>query len=166
MTGASMKRCYRQVQLKFPKSRAVSDGRRNTCLQSSCRSLETQGLSGTLIQAQRDLVELRLRDGRQVGSSGEVLSQQEIGVFIGAALPRTLRVAEVHFHVGGHRKLLVPGHLQSAVPRQGAPQACREFTNLPAQGSNALAAATLHRSLLKSTVFPVLSTARYVKAPS
>jgi hypothetical protein len=55
---------------------AGSDGRRNTCLQSSCRSLEAQGFSGTLIQSQRDLVELRLRDGRQVGSSGEVLSQQ------------------------------------------------------------------------------------------
>ena len=34
-------------------------------------------------------------------SSGEVLSQQEIGVFIGAALPQTLRIAKVHFHIGG-----------------------------------------------------------------
>ncbi len=41
---------------------ASSNGRRNTCLQSTCRSLETQCLSGTLIQAPRDLVELRLRD--------------------------------------------------------------------------------------------------------
>jgi hypothetical protein len=41
-------------------SRAGSDGRRNTCLQCTCRSLEAQGLSGTSIQAQRDLVELRL----------------------------------------------------------------------------------------------------------
>jgi type I restriction enzyme S subunit len=39
---------------------AGSDGRRNTCLQSTCRSLEAQGLSGTSIQAQCDLVELRL----------------------------------------------------------------------------------------------------------
>jgi len=30
-----------------------------------------------LIQAQRDLVELRLRDGGQVSSSGEVLPQQQ-----------------------------------------------------------------------------------------
>jgi hypothetical protein len=57
-------------------SRAGSDGRRNTCLQSRCRRLETQGLSGTLIQAQRDLDELRLRDWGKVGSSGEVLSQE------------------------------------------------------------------------------------------
>ena len=59
---------------KLPKTCAGSDGRRNTCLESSCRSLETQGFSGTLIQAQRDLVELRLRDRGKVGSSGEVLS--------------------------------------------------------------------------------------------
>lgn len=65
----------RKIDPKLPQSRAGSDGRRNTCLQSSCRSLETQGLSGTLIQAQRDLVELGLRDRGKVGSSGEVLSQ-------------------------------------------------------------------------------------------
>jgi site-specific DNA-methyltransferase (adenine-specific) len=46
-----------------PISAASSAGRRNTCVQSTCRSLETQGLSRTLIQALRDLVELRLRDG-------------------------------------------------------------------------------------------------------
>ena len=34
-----------------------------------------------LIQAQRDLVELRLSDWRQVGSSREILSQQKIGAF-------------------------------------------------------------------------------------
>ena len=45
---------------KLPYNRAGSDGRRNTCLQSTCGSLEAQGLSGTSIQAQRDLVELRL----------------------------------------------------------------------------------------------------------
>ena len=44
----------------FLKYGAGSGGRRNTCLQSTCRSLEAQGHSGTLIQAQRDLVELRL----------------------------------------------------------------------------------------------------------
>ena len=114
--------------LSCPKSPAGSDGRRNTCLQSTCRSLEAQGLSGTLIQAQRDLVELRLGDGSKVDSSREVLSQQEMGVFIGAALPRTLRVAKIYFHIGGHRKLLVPGHLVTPVPGQRAPQACREFT--------------------------------------
>jgi hypothetical protein len=37
----------------LPQTLAGSDGRRNTCLQSGCRSLETQGFSGTLIQPQK-----------------------------------------------------------------------------------------------------------------
>jgi hypothetical protein len=57
-----------------PQNGASSDGRRNTFLQSTCRSPEAECLSGTLIQAQRDLVELRMRDGGQVGSSRKVLS--------------------------------------------------------------------------------------------
>jgi hypothetical protein len=40
-----------------------------------------------LIQAPRDLVELRLGMGRQVNSSPEVLQQQQIHIFVGAALP-------------------------------------------------------------------------------
>jgi hypothetical protein len=56
-----------------PITAASSDGRRNTCLKFTRRSLKSQGLSWMLIQAQRDLVELRLRIARQVGSSREVL---------------------------------------------------------------------------------------------
>ena len=44
----------------LPLEDAGSDGGRTTCLQCTCRSMEAQGLSGTSIQAQRDLVELRL----------------------------------------------------------------------------------------------------------
>ena len=59
--------------LKVLINAASSDGRRNTCLKFTRGSLKSQGLSWTLIQAQRDLVELRLRIARQVGSSREVL---------------------------------------------------------------------------------------------
>src|SRR4029077_4101970 len=62
------------------------------------------------------------RIGRQVGASAEVLSQQQIGVFVRAALPRTLRIAEVDLDVRGYREGLVLGHLQSAIPRQRASQ--------------------------------------------
>jgi hypothetical protein len=51
--------CYAGL-VKLQVTRAGSDGRRNTCLQFTCRRLEAQGLSGTSIQAQRDLIELRL----------------------------------------------------------------------------------------------------------
>jgi len=72
----------------------------------------------SLIQAQRDMVELRLRIARQVGASREVLPQEQIGVFVGGALPGTLWIAEVDLHFRGYRKILVLGHLQSAVPCQ------------------------------------------------
>jgi hypothetical protein len=56
------------------KSRAGSTGRCNTSLKFTCRSLKTQGLSGSLIQTQRDLVEMGLRVDGQVGPLWEVLS--------------------------------------------------------------------------------------------
>ena len=43
-----------------PGRRFGSDGRRNTCLQFTRRSFKAQRFSWTLIQAQRDLVEVRL----------------------------------------------------------------------------------------------------------
>ena len=64
------------------------------------------------MQAQRDLVELRLRKGGQVRASREVLPQQQIGVFVRAALPGTLRIAEVDLHLRSYRKVLVFRHLQ------------------------------------------------------
>ena len=62
-------------------------------LQSIGRSLEPQSLSWALIKAQRNLVELGLRIARQSRPFKEILSQQPIGVFVGAALPRLGRVA-------------------------------------------------------------------------
>ena len=89
-----------------------------------------------MIQAQRDLVELRLRDGGQVGSSREVLPQQQVGVFVRATLPGTLRIAKVHLHIGGYRKVFVFRHIQSAIPGQRAAQRRRKFTNMLTQGGN------------------------------
>jgi hypothetical protein len=74
-------------------------GRRNTCLQFIRWRLEAQGFSWTLIQAQRDLVELGLSDGGQVGSWREVLPQQGIRILVRAALPGTLRIAEINLHI-------------------------------------------------------------------
>jgi hypothetical protein len=74
-----------------------------------------------------------LRIAGQVGFFREVLSQQSVRIFVGAALPRALRITEVDFHIGGHREALVFGHLQPSVPGQRAPQGHGELTNLPAQ---------------------------------
>ena len=38
----------------------------------------------------------------QGGSLWKILAQEAVGVFICAALAGALRIAEVHFHIGGH----------------------------------------------------------------
>jgi hypothetical protein len=81
---------------------AGSGGRRNTGPKFTRGSFVSQCFSGPLIQAQRDLVELRLRKTRQVGASREALPQKQIGVFVGAALPGTLWIAEVDLHLRGY----------------------------------------------------------------
>ncbi len=69
------------------KNEAVSTGRCNTGLQFTRRSLKSQSLSWTLIEAQSYLVEFGLRVTGQVGFLRKVLTQQAICIFIGAALP-------------------------------------------------------------------------------
>ena len=54
----------------------------------------------------------------QVGASGEVLAQQPVGVLVGPALPRALRIAEVDRQAGLDPQLGVLGHLGALVPGQ------------------------------------------------
>jgi hypothetical protein len=54
--------------------RVVSRGRRNTGSKSTRRSFKTQGLSRPLIQTQGYFVQVRLREARQIGFLGQVLS--------------------------------------------------------------------------------------------
>ncbi len=62
-----------------------------------------------------------LRMHRQVGALGKVLSQQAIGVFIRAALPRTLRIAEVNIDVGRQRKSSMIRQRPAAVEDRAVP---------------------------------------------
>src|SRR5271156_1316260 len=115
---------------------AGSEGRRNTCAQFTCWSLEAQSFSRALIETQRDLVQLGLRVAGKIGSLRQVLSQQTVGVFVGSSLPGAVRIAEVDFHICGYREGFVFGHLQPAIPGQRAPQRCGKPANLPAQCSD------------------------------
>ena len=54
----------------------------------------------------------------EVGALGEVLAQQAIGVLVGAALPRAVRVGEEDLDAGIGLQLGVLGHLLAAVPGQ------------------------------------------------
>jgi hypothetical protein len=54
----------------------------------------------------------------EVGSFREVLAQQPVGVLVGAALPRALRVAEVDLKAAVDPQLRVLAHLGALVPGQ------------------------------------------------
>jgi hypothetical protein len=71
-----------------------------------------------------------LRIAGQVGFFRELLSQQPVRVFVGAALPRTLRITEVDFYIRGHGEALGFGHLQPPVPCQRAPQGQWELSRI------------------------------------
>ncbi len=60
-----------------------------------------------------------LRVYRQVGSLGEVLSEQAVGVLVGTALPRAARVAEVNIDVRRQAKAAMIREFLAAVPGQG-----------------------------------------------
>jgi hypothetical protein len=66
----------------------------------------------------------------QIGTLGEVLSQQAVRILVGASLPRALRVTEVDFHIGRDCKALVLGHLFSLAPRQRASQGGGQFAHV------------------------------------
>ena len=68
-----------------------------------------QRLSGSLVKFARHGVQLGLAVHGQVGALREVLAQKTVGVLVGAALPGTVGVAEVHLKVGGQRQALVVG---------------------------------------------------------
>ncbi len=62
---------------------------------------------------------MSLRVYGQVGSLGEVLSEQAIGVLIGTTLPRALRITEVDIDVGRQAKPSMIREFLAPVPGQG-----------------------------------------------
>src|SRR5665647_1038954 len=81
-----------------------------------------EGLSGSAVELKSDGVEVVLGVFGQVGALWEVLAQEPVGVLVGAALPRGVRVAEEHRNAGGDGEPGVFGHLPALVPGQGALQ--------------------------------------------
>src|SRR5260370_41161428 len=77
-----------------------STGRCNTGVKSLRWGFECQSLTRPFVELTSHFVQMSLRMHRQVGPLREVLPEQTIGVFIGTALPRTLRIAEVNGDVG------------------------------------------------------------------
>ena len=63
-------------------------------------------------------IEVSLAVHRQVRTPGEVLPQQAVGVLVGPAPPRTLRVAEEDLHARRDREGAMSREFQPAIPRQ------------------------------------------------
>jgi hypothetical protein len=79
---------------------AASTGRCNTGVESFCWRFKLQCFSWPFVELTSHFIQMGLRVYRQVGSLGEILSQQAIGVLIGAPLPGASRIAEVNIDVG------------------------------------------------------------------
>ena len=90
----------RRRSIHRPVKLVGSTGRCNTGVKSLRWGFECQSLTWPFVELTSHFVEMSLRIHRQVGPLREVLPQQTIGVFIGTALPRTLRIAEVNVDVG------------------------------------------------------------------
>src|SRR5258708_27489950 len=95
---------------------ASSTGRCNTGVKSLCWGLELQGLPRPFVKLTCHFVEMSLRVQREVGSLRKVLPQQTVGVLIGSALPRILRVAEVNVDVPRQVKSPMLSNFLAAVP--------------------------------------------------
>ena len=58
--------------------------------------LPTEGLARTNVERVGHCFDLLAAPSREVSALGKVLAQESIRVLVGAALPRTLRIGEVH----------------------------------------------------------------------
>lgn len=84
--------------------------------------LESEPLSGAVIQSVLDHSQLLIRDGFHAPLLGNILAQQPIEVFVAAALPAAIRIGKVGLDPQGlindlvDRKLLAIVHRQSLHP--------------------------------------------------
>ena len=71
------------------------------------RGFEAEDFARTVVECVLDGGELLMGDEAQIHALGEELSDEAIGVLVGPALPRTVRVAEEDVHVQFHAERLV-----------------------------------------------------------
>ena len=83
---------------------------------------KVEALSRSRVQPMGDGIQLTLGVARQVCPLGEVLAQQPVRVFIGAALPRAVRIGKEDLDCEPFGQALVFGHLFPPIIRQGFAQ--------------------------------------------
>ena len=72
------------------------------------------------VEQPRDVIQLFLGKHGQVGSLGQILAKQAVGVFHDAPLPGSMRMGEVNIDPGIGCESLVVSHLHSLVVGHGA----------------------------------------------
>ena len=80
--------------------------------------LPIEGFAGAVVQGRGDGVQVVLCVSAEVGAFGEILTEETVGVLVGATLPWCLGVAEVDVQVGVFSELIMLGHLGALVPGQ------------------------------------------------
>src|SRR6476469_6534830 len=109
-----------------------SSGRRNACLSRSQQLVKClgggspdQGLARSGIKRRSHGREGVRAVHTQVSALREVLPQQPIGILVGAALPRAVRIAEVDLHTSIDQQLRVLAHFRPLIPGQRSSQLLR-----------------------------------------
>ncbi len=110
-----------------------STGDRNGLGELLSWRLVHQGFSGSFVELPGDGAELSLAEGRQVDAVGQVLAQQAVGVLVGTALPRAVRIAEVDLDIGRQGEAPVVGKFFAAVPGQRPTEVSGQLARLPDQ---------------------------------
>lgn len=94
----------------------------------------TKDFSGALVEHLLVSAELLIRDQRQIGALGQVVTNASVLTFAGAAFPRAVRVAEedLKLEVGG--KPLMLGHLLALVVSERLKQVCGDSIEFTRKG--------------------------------
>ncbi|KJZ32864.1 hypothetical protein TW83_01025 [Paracoccus sp. S4493] len=105
----------------------VSFGVREQRVQCLCRGSPAEGFARTSVERSCNSFEIIRTVQAKIGSLREVLAQQAIGVFICAALPWAVRIAEVDRQISGDGQFSMTGHLSPLIPGQRTPKMARQM---------------------------------------
>ena len=74
--------------------------------------------SGSIVRLCCDLIQAFAGVDSQIGSLGEILSEQPVGIFIRTALPGAGAVTEIDWYTGGGGEFVVQCHFDALIPSQ------------------------------------------------
>ena len=108
-------RCARSAGVSLAVDRQAG-GREQLFVEGLCWGFPSECLARAAVERGSDRGEVVGAVSGEVGSFREVLPQEAVGVLVAAALPRALRVTEIHLQASVDLQLSVPCHLGALVP--------------------------------------------------